>query len=105
MGAQNTYEPIECEYCGKEFVPHRHLQKYCSRTCSSRAYSAEQREKMKEFTSYKKQMKGPKKPKHVEYPDGMTIAEMNAKARNNNMSYGQLSAIRYAKMHPIERKV
>ena len=30
-------DPIACEYCGVEFVPHQHNQRFCSARCKERA--------------------------------------------------------------------
>lgn len=30
-------DPIPCEYCGQEFTPHQHNQRFCSARCKERA--------------------------------------------------------------------
>lgn len=100
----------KCEWCDKPFEPTGNAQKFCSKNCARKAFNARMynKEKVivcencgKEFTTFrrktycsdecrlmsygrvkKQRKKEPPKPK-------LTLAQVNAMARAEGLSYGQ----------------
>lgn len=72
----------ECEYCSGKFVARRRSEKYCCATCQRTAYR--ERVTKSPYLEQKKQEKKPDK-----------ISEINAKAREANMSWGKYKAMLY----------
>ena len=69
---------IKCGGCNKEFISQKHGTKYCCDECRKAAQKQRDRER-----NEKKDLKPP------------TVAEINAKARAEGMSYGKYMAMKY----------
>ena len=96
----------ECEWCGKEFVRRRNSQKYCSAKCRNANRNHRLYDEGKTCLICLKPLpKGRSKycsdecfkkiktvPKFTPTEKKSTIAEINAKARAEGLSYGQYMA-------------
>lgn len=99
-----------CEWCDKKFEPKGNAQKFCSKSCAKKAFNARMynKEKVvvceecgKEFTTFRRKIycsaecrlmsygRIKKVKKTVQTKPQMTLAQVNAMARAEGLSYGQ----------------
>ena len=82
---------IRCEECGLIFEKQTKNQRYCCEECSKLGNNRKSRER---YRMQKAAAKGKEK---------QTIADINRKAREAGMTYGQYMAKEYGKMVKVER--
>ena len=71
-----------CSFCGETFIANTPNRKYCSKICRTRANNKKKNSVVRLELPYKRH-----KPKYVSH-----IVEINAQARAQHKSYGQLQA-------------
>lgn len=74
----------KCDYCKKDFYAANHNKKYCSKECMKAAQKERDKARYEE------------KKKELERP---TLTEINRRAREAGMSYGQYVAMKYKEEH------
>ena len=71
-----------CAWCGKEFVRQKGAQKFCSVRCRNESTT-------KRVTEYCRQYRRSKRPRKGDLSNREKLAEINQKAREEGLTYGQ----------------
>lgn len=80
----------KCVYCNKEFYADRHQTRYCSMKCRRAAQEQRNKERAEEENHIEKR---------DNKPHTSNLLEINRKAREAGMSYGQYVAMKYKEEH------
>lgn len=77
------HKPVNCKWCGKEFVPTSCKNIFCCKQCH---------QKWKNDVSHKKKKQKPKEKKKSNHE---LIVDVDKEAKANGMTYGQWVALLY----------
>lgn len=58
-----------CEHCGKEYLPDRSTQRFCSRICSDRWWAAERKRGIEALRSHAREHVDAEPPQGIEHQE------------------------------------